>query len=76
MWAHMVGVVVRETTRETSTATERVTANSLNSLPIRPPMPSTGMKMATREKLIEITVKATSRLPRWAAGRGAMPPST
>ena len=40
-----------------------------------PPMKRIGMKTATSETLIEITVKETSRAPRRAASKGATPRS-
>ena len=70
-----MGVVTRETTSDTRTAADRVTANSLNSRPSRPPMPRMGIKMATREKLMETMVNDTSLLPRKAAFRGETPSS-
>ena len=39
------------------TATDTVTANSRNSLPMMPPMKSSGMKTAISEKVIDMIVK-------------------
>ena len=40
-----------------------------------PPISSTGMNTAIREKVIEMMVKPTSREPLSAASNGGMPPS-
>ena len=61
--AHIIGVVVSETTSDTRMATDSVTANSRNSRPTMPPMSSSGMNTAISEKLIDTTVKPTSRAP-------------
>ena len=68
-----MGVVVSETTRDTMTATESTTANSRKSRPMRPPIRRIGMNTATREMLIDSTVKPISRAPVIAAWSGAMP---
>ncbi len=67
MRAHIIGVVVRETTSEINTATESVTANSRNSRPTMLPINSNGRNTAMRDRLIEMTVNPTSREPRIAA---------
>ena len=74
--AHIMGVVVRDTAMEMSTATERTTANSLNRLPSVPGMQRIGMKMATRERDMETTVKQTSRDPLREARSGVSPSSS
>src|SRR5579885_2296946 len=56
-----MGVTVREMSRESSTATLSVTANSRKSLPTMPRISRMGIKTATREALIERTVKPISR---------------
>jgi hypothetical protein len=61
--AHSIGVVVSEITSEISTAADSVTANSRNSRPTCPPMNSSGMNTATSDRLIDSTVKPTSRAP-------------
>ena len=71
--AHIMGVVVSETTSETRIATERVTANSRNSRPTMPPMKRIGRKTATSDSVIDKTVKVISFAPRKAASSGAMP---
>ena len=60
---HSIGVVVSETSSEISTATESVIENSRNSRPTIPPMSRIGMNTATSDRLIESTVKPTSRAP-------------
>ena len=64
---HIIGVVVSETTSETRMAVESTTANSRNKRPTMPPISNIGMKTATSERLMESTVKPTSRAPRSAA---------
>ena len=61
MRAHIIGVVVSETTSEISTATESVTANSRNSRPTMLPINSNGRNTAMSDRLIEMTVNPTSR---------------
>ena len=61
--AHIIGVVVSETTSETPMATESVTANSRNSRPTMPPISRIGMNTATSETLIDSTVKPISLAP-------------
>ena len=73
---HIIGVVVRETTSEMTTAAVRTAANSRNSRPMMPPMSRMGRNTATSETLIESTVKPISRAPCSAASRGFMPAST
>ena len=50
-------------------------ANSRKSRPTMPPMKKIGMKTATRDRLMDTTVKATSREPTTAACLGSMPAS-
>ncbi len=61
--AHIIGVVVSETTSETAIAIESVTANSRNRRPTMPPISRIGMNTATSEMLIERTVKPISCAP-------------
>ncbi len=68
-----MGVVVREMTKETRMAVERVTANSRIKRPTMPPISKIGVNTATSEMLMDRTVKATSRAPLRAASRGDMP---
>ncbi len=68
-----MGVSVSEMTPETIIAELSVTANSWNRRPINPPMNSSGMKTATREVLIEITVKPICLAPLSAAVRVGSP---
>ena len=65
-----MGVVVSETISETAMATESVTANSLKRRPTIPPISRMGMNTATREVLIDSTVKPISRAPRKVASKG------
>ena len=60
-------------TPDTKMARVTVTANSWNSRPIKPPMNSSGMKTATSEVLIEMTVKPIWRAPLKAACIGGSP---
>ena len=57
-------------------ATVSVTVNSRNSLPTIPPISWKGMNTATKDRLIDTTVKPTSRAPSSAACRRSMPAST
>ncbi len=56
-------------------AIESVMANSRNSRPTIPPMSRIGMNTATSDKLIDSTVKPTSRAPWSAASMRGMPAS-
>ena len=60
-------------TSEIITAADSVTANSRNSRPICPSMNSSGMNTATSDRLIDSTVKPTSRAPSSAASTRSMP---
>ncbi len=71
--AHIIGVVVSETTSEISTDTDSVTPNSRNSRPAWPPMNSSGMNTAISDRLIDSTVKPTSLAPTSAAWKRSMP---
>jgi len=62
-----MGVKVRETKPLTRTATPIVTENSRKSRPTMPPMNSTGIKTADRERVMDTMVKPTSRAPSKAA---------
>ena len=73
--AHIMGVVVSDISSEIITATDRVTANSRNSRPVCPPMKSSGMNTATSDRLMDSTVKPTSRAPSSAALKRSMPAS-
>lgn len=68
-----MGVKVRDTSSENMIAAESVTANSRNRRPTMPPIIRIGMNTATRETLMEMTVKAISLEPDKAAWRGACP---
>ena len=73
--AHIIGVVVSETTSEIRIATDSVTANSRKRRPTMPPISRIGMNTAISDRLIDSTVKPTSRAPCSAASNGAMPSS-
>src|SRR5258706_15114658 len=73
--AHIMGVVVSETTMETAMATVSVTANSRKRRPTIPGKRRMGMKTATSEALMERTVKPISLAPCMVAANGFIPPS-
>src|SRR6516162_9556881 len=72
-FAHIVGVVVSETTSDTAIATLSVTANSRNNRPTIPPISRSGMKTATKEMLIDSTVNPISAAPLNVASTTPMP---
>ena len=72
---HIIGVVVSETSSEISTAIDSVTANSRNSRPTMPPISRIGRNTAISDRLIDSTVKPTSRAPSSAASKRGMPAS-
>ena len=71
--AAIIGVVVSEMTSETSTAADKVTANSRNKRPTIPAISKIGMKTATSEMLIDMTVNPMPAAPLIAASNGDMP---
>ena len=71
--AHIIGVVVSETTMEMATATLRVTANSRKRRPTMPPISRMGMNTAISDVLIDSTVKPISCEPFSAASSGRHP---
>ena len=73
MRAHIIGVVVSDTTIEMITATDSVSANSVNRRPTMPPKNKSGANTAISDRLIEMTVKPTSPAPRIAASTRGMP---
>jgi len=70
-----MGVVVSEITRDIRIDTDSVMVNSRNSLPTRPPASTNGTNTAMSDRLMETTVKPTSRAPSRAACIRAMPAS-
>ena len=60
---HIMGVVVKEITSEINIATDKVTVNSRKISPTIPPANMNGMNTATSDRLMETTVKPTSRAP-------------
>ena len=71
--AQIIGVTVSDTTVETAIAKASVTENSRKTRPTTPVMNKSGMKAATSDMLIEITVKPIWRAPSIAACIGVMP---
>ena len=68
-------MVVSEIASDTRIASDSVIANSRNSRPTMPPISRIGRNTAISEKLIDITVKPTSRAPTSAACMRGMPSS-
>jgi hypothetical protein len=64
---HSIGVSVRAVRPESKIETEIVTANSRSSRPSTPLRNRIGRKTATRDTVIEMMVKPTSRAPSSAA---------
>ncbi len=75
MRAHSMGTTVSETTADSPMVTASVTANSLNSLPMTPPMNSSGISTAISEMVSERMVKPIWPAPLSAACNGGMPSS-
>ena len=73
--AHIIGVVVKDTTSEIKMAAVITTANSWNKRPSTPPMNKIGIKTATNDTLMATTVKPISRLPCNTAWRSGTPRS-
>src|SRR5207237_4122888 len=74
-WAQIIGVTVSDTTVETTIANTNVTENSRSRRPTTPFMNSSGMKAATSDTLIEITVKPICLAPSSLARMGRIPAS-
>ena len=74
--AHIIGVVVSDTARETAIAIASTTANSRKRRPTIPPIRRMGMKTAISDVLIDSTVNPISREPSSAASRRDLPAST
>ncbi len=70
-----MGVRVRDSTMETTTAALRVTANSRINRPTMPPMNISGVNTAISEIEIDRMVKPTSLAPSRAASKGFWPSS-
>ncbi|MNP18266.1 hypothetical protein D3C76_1107410 [compost metagenome] len=73
--AHIIGVRVRDTTREIRMATASVMANSRNRRPTTSAMNSNGISTAISEKVSEIRVKPICLAPLSAACMGVSPSS-
>ena len=74
--AQIMGVTVSDTTVETATAKASVTENSRSSRPTTPSMSKRGMKAATSDRLMAMTVKPICRVPSSAADSGGRPCSS
>ncbi len=72
---HIIGDSVSATKPDTITAPASVSANSVNSLPVRPLMKATGAYTAASVIVIATTAKPISFAPLKAAASGAMPSS-
>ncbi len=75
MREHIMGVRVRATKPDTSTAAAKVSANSMNNRPVRPVAKASGAYTATRVSVMAITAKAISRTPKKAACIAVLPSS-
>ena len=73
--AHIIGVVVSDTTIDTRMAADNTTANSWNSRPTMPPISRIGRNTATSDKLIDNTVNPISRAPSMLACKAVLPRS-
>src|SRR5690606_17774277 len=71
-----MGVNVKDTKADISTADARTTPNSLNNLPTNPSKNITGRNTAAKVTEIEITAKKISLAPFIAASNGDIPSST
>ena len=71
----ITGDNVSATTPDTTTAPARVSANSLNSAPVKPPIMPIGAYTAASVIVMAITGPATSRAPTRAAATGVLPSS-
>ncbi len=68
-----MGVRVSDAKPEMRMAVAMTTPNSRNSRPMMPPISSTGMNTAARDRVMDTMVKPISLDPRNAASRGASP---
>ena len=68
-----MGVTVSDTAVDTRIANVSVSENSRNSRPTMPSMKISGVKAATSDRLIEMTVKPICFEPSRAARNGVMP---
>ena len=73
IFEHIIGVSVSATKPEISTAPASVSANSVNSLPVRPGVNATGANTATRVRVMATMAKPISLLPLSAASRRGSP---
>ena len=73
--AHSIGTTVSDTTAEITIVTASVTANSLKSRPITPPMNSSGISTAINDTVSDRIVKPICPAPSSAASSGFLPAS-
>ena len=73
--AHIMGVVVSDTTIDTRMAEDMTMANSRKNRPTMPPMNKMGTNTAISEMLIDTTVKPISRAPSSDARSAVLPRS-
>jgi hypothetical protein len=74
--AQSIGVSVRATKPETTTAPATAIPNSLNSRPVDPLRNASGVNTATSEMVVAMTAKPISRVPLTAASSGLSPSSS
>ena len=74
-WLHIIGVNVKATTPETTTAPASARANSTKRRPVRPGVKANGAYTATKVAVIVTTAKPISRAPLMLAENGSMPSS-
>src|SRR5580700_3481950 len=74
--AAIIGPSVSDTQAETAIDVVTVRANSRKSLPMMPPINSSGMNTATSDTVIDTTVNPISLAPASAASKGVSPSST
>ena len=70
-----MGVSVSAISPENKTDAARAMPNSVNSLPVLPPMKDSGRKTETSTRVVAITAKAISREPSKEASKGSSPSS-
>ncbi len=73
MRLHSIGVRLRLTKPDTSTAATIVIANSFSRRPMMPPMNTTGMNTAASDSVIDTIVKPISFAPSSVARRRSLP---
>ncbi len=71
-----MGVIVKDTMRETATEKTTVRANWRKNRPMMPFMNATGRKMTMMASVVAMTARPISDVAKAAASRGGMPSST